>query len=102
MSYSGEVDTDYWDDLEIRGELHITAKLTHTSEGIELSISELRSDEVHIESGVYSVDVAPFERTFRRSIDPRNPEDQDIIDIKSGIINLAHVIREEILMALYD
>ena len=100
IRYTGPVDPWYFEEFEIVGDIDIAARLTHIDSGVELHVSIIQAD-ILMGDTLYSVDIPSFERTFRRFFDPVNPEDLDAIDMETGVMDLYHVIREEVLMFLH-
>lgn len=92
-----DVPDDIWDDLILKDTLNLEIQLTHIKHGIEVHFTRFETI-AEIDGIEYEIDIPPFERVFHEKFDPTNIDSLDIINRKTGIIDLSHVIREETLM----
>ncbi len=92
-----DVPDDIWDDLILKDTLNLEIQLTHIKHGIEVHFTRFETI-AEIDGIEHEIDIPPFERVFHEKFDPTNIDSLDIINRKTGIIDLSHVIREETLM----
>ena len=97
ITFCDDVPSNTWEDVILKDLLNIEIQLTHIKEGIEVSFSRFETI-ADIDGIEYEIDIPTFERTFREKVDRNDPGSLDIINRKTGMIDLSHVIREEILM----
>lgn len=97
ITFCDDVPDDLWDDLIIKDSLNLALQLTHIKHGIEVHFTRFETI-AEIDGIEYEIDIPPFDRVFHEKFDPTNIDSLDIINRKTGIIDLSHVIREETLM----
>jgi hypothetical protein len=101
FSFSGEVFDGYMEDLSFHKPLEFTLQLVALDDWVSALFEDIRT-EVEYEGKMHSIHIGGFDRTWKRSIDPTT-DDDDIwqLDVRSMTIDLAPVIREEIIMACH-
>jgi uncharacterized metal-binding protein YceD (DUF177 family) len=89
------------EDISFKKPLEFSLELIALDDGVSVIFQNLRT-EVDYEEKIHTVNIGNFERTWKKSIDPKT-DDDDIqqLDIHSMTIDLAPVIREEIIMACH-
>ena len=97
LMFHDDVPEDLWDDLILKDTLELDIQLTHIKGGIEVYFTRFET-VADIDGIEYEIDIPPFERVFLEREDMNDPGSLDIINRKTGIIDLSHVIREETLM----
>lgn len=102
FSFSGEVFDGYMEDIRFKKPLEFMLQLVAIDDGVSVIFENLQT-EVIFEDKQHVVNIWNFERTWKKTIDPKI-DDDDIkqLDIRSMTIDLAPVIREEIIMACYS
>ena len=90
---------DLYEDLRILGPLKFTLTLIAIEDGVEAIIRGFDA-KVEYEGNPSEVHIAEVARTFKKTYDPLAPDDVGFIDPKSSTIDLAKVIREEILIQI--
>ena len=101
FSFSGEVFDWYMEDIIFKQPLEFDLQLIATDDGVTVVFDNLKT-EVLYEDKIHEVSIGNFERTWKKEINPKT-DDDDIrqLDTRSMTIDLAPVIREEIVMACY-
>lgn len=85
-------------DLTFLKPLEFSIQIVSIDDGISVIFDEL-STVVEYEKKKHSIHVSNFERIFRTHPDPLDAD--DVQPIKNNTINLAPVLREEIIMAIH-
>lgn len=98
FSFSGEVYDGYMDDVTFIKPLEFSIDLISIDDGISVVFKNLDT-EVQYEWISHPVHISEFERTFKSSLDPLDPD--DIRPIENMMIDLGPVLREEIIMATH-
>ncbi len=90
------------EDISFRKPLEFTLQIIALDEGVSVIFENLKT-EVSYEEKIYTVNIGNFERTWKKNIDPET-DDDDIrqLDTRNMTIDLAPVIREEIVMACHS
>lgn len=99
FSFSGEIYDGYYSDLTFRKPLEFTIRIIALDDGVEVVFESL-STEVVYEGTKHIIQISSFERTFKTHFDPLSDPD-DIRPIENMTIDLAPVIREEIIIATH-
>lgn len=97
LTFHDDVPENTWDGLILKDTLELDIQLTHIKGGIEVHFTRFET-VADIDGIEYEIDIPPFERVFLEREDMNDPGSLDIINRKTGIIDLSHVIREETLM----
>lgn len=102
FSFSGEVFDGYFEDIKFISPLEFTIKIIGLEDAIDVVFEDLKT-RVEYEGKKHDIHIAGFDRTWKTHIDPLDDAD-DIrqIDTKNMSIDLAPVIREEIVMACHE
>jgi len=102
FSFSGEVFDGYMEDISFKKPLEFTLQIIALDEGVSVIFENLKTTVLY-EEKIHTVNIGNFERTWKKYIDPET-DDDDIkqLDVRSMTIDLAPVIREEIVMACYS
>jgi hypothetical protein len=102
FSFSGEIFDGYYDDITFLTPLEFSIKLISLDDGVQAMFQNL-STRVRYEDREHDVTIWGFDRTWQKHIDPLT-DDDDVqrLDIHSMTIDLAPVIREEIIMACHS
>ena len=89
------------EDINFKKPLEFDLQLIATDDGVTVVFDNLKT-EVLYEDKIHEVSIGNFERTWKKEINPKT-DDDDIrqLDTRSMTIDLAPVIREEIVMACY-
>ena len=90
------------EDIIFKKPLEFQIELIALDDGVEAIFRSL-STEVVYEDKLHVVSIGNFERTWKKNID-RLIDDDDVylMDTRNMTIDLAPVIREEIIMACYE
>lgn len=102
FSFSGEVFDGYYDDIRFIAPLEFNLKIIWLDDAVEVVFEKFQT-KVEYEGKKHPINISGFERTWKTHIDPLEDGD-DIyqIDTKNMSIDLAPVIREEIIMACHE
>jgi hypothetical protein len=102
FSFSGEIFDGYYDDIAFLTPLEFSIKLISLDDGVQAMFQNLNT-RVRYEDREHDVTIGGFDRTWQKHIDPLT-DDDDVqrLDIHSMTIDLAPVIREEIIMACHE
>ena len=89
------------EDVSFKKPLEFSLELIALDDGVSVIFHNLKT-EVLYETKSHTVSIGNFERTWKKNIDPKT-DDDDIrqLDVRSMTIDLAPVIREEIIMACH-
>jgi hypothetical protein len=98
FSFSGEVYEGYFSDISFLKPLEFSVRIIALDDGVDVIFDSL-STTVKYEGKKYTIAVGHFERTYKTHLDPLDPD--DIRPIENNMIDLAPVLREEIIMATY-
>ncbi len=102
FSFSGEIFDGYMEDIVFKKPLEFKIELIALDDGVEAIFENLET-QVLYEDKVHKVKIGNFERTWKKDIDPGfDGDDVYPIDIRSMTIDLAPVLREEIIMACHE
>ena len=98
FSFAWEVYDGYMEDIRFLTPLEFTIELISIDDGVTVIFKNLDS-EVEYEWITHHIHLSEFERTFKSSLDPLEPD--DIRPVENSMIDLGPVIREEIIMATH-
>ncbi len=102
FSFSGEVFDGYFEDIDFLTLLEFTIKIIGLDDRVDVVFEELKT-RVRYEGKNHDINIPRFDRTWKTHIDPlEDADDIQLIDRKNMSINLAPVIREEIIMACHE
>lgn len=102
FSFSWEVFDGYFEDINFREPLQFTVKMMTLDDGLSVSFEKLET-VVEYEGKRYNIHISSFDRIWKNKIDPlEDADDVREINIKNMTIDLAPVIREEIIMACHE
>ena len=102
FSFSGEIYDGYFDDIRFTTPLEFQIRIVALDDWVEVIFDSLKSTVIY-DWMSYPIEIAGFERAFKNHIDPLIDGD-DVRPIENGwqMIDLAPVIREEIIMACHS
>ena len=102
FSFSGEIYDGYYDDVRFLKPLEFQIRIIALDNGVNVIFDSL-STEIIYEEVKHVIHISGFERIFKSHIDPLEDGD-DVRLIENGglLIDLAPVIREEIIMAAHS
>jgi hypothetical protein len=100
FSFSGEIFDGYFEDISFLAPLDFRIQIIALDDGVEV-LFDVFHTRVHTDEHDHDIDLTPFGRTWKKRQDPLQPDDICLIDTKNMTIDLAPVIREEILMACH-
>ncbi len=102
FSFSWEVFDGFFDDIRFLGPLEFDIHILALDDWVEVLFEKFRT-EVNYEWKAHTIDIDRFDRQWKNHINPKDDAD-DIkeIDRRSMTIDLAPVIREEIIMACHE
>jgi hypothetical protein len=99
FSFSGEIFDGFFEDLQFLKPLTFQIRLMSLDDGVEVYFEQLET-EVKYEWKKHPIHISRFERTWKTHIDPMiDGDDVQQLDTKTMSIDLAPVIREELIMA---
>lgn len=102
FSFDGEIFDWYFDDIRFIQPLVFKIKLLTVEGGIHAFFEEL-STKIIYENKTQKIFIKDFERIWKMQIDPlEDGDDINQINTKNMTIDLAPVIREEIIMAFHN
>ena len=102
FSFSGEVFDGFFEDIRFLSPLEFDIRIIALHDGVECLFEKLVTT-VEYDWQRHSVKIANFERTWKKYLDPlEDPDDVREINMKNQTIDLAPVIREEIIMACHE
>lgn len=102
FSFSGEVFDGYYDDIRFLSPLEFHLRIIGLEDAIDVVFEQFKT-KVEYEGKKYDVNISGFDRTWKMQTDPLDdPDDIYEIDKKNMTIDLAPVIREEIIMACHE
>ncbi len=101
FAFEGEIFDWYYDDIQFLKPLEFKIKLLVVNDGIHAFFTEL-STEILYENKKQKIHISDFERIWKSRIDLLDPDDIYEINMKNATIDLAPVIREEIIMAFHS
>lgn len=102
FSFSGEVFDGYMEDISFKKPLEFTLQIIALDDWVSVIFENLRTT-VQYEWKIHPLNIGNFERTWKKNIDPMTDDDSiRQLDTRSMTIDLAPVIREEIVMACYS
>ncbi len=102
FSFSGEVFDGFFDDISFTEPLEFDIHIIALDDGVEVLFEKFRT-EVSYEWKSHVIDIARFDRQWKNHKNPKDDaDDVQEIDKRSMTINLAPVIREEIIMACHE
>ena len=102
FSFSGEVFDGFFDDIRFLSPLKFDIEMLALEDGVEVLFKWFKT-EAEYEWKRHDIDIARFERTWKTKIDPlEDGDDIGKIDQRSMTLDLAPVIREEIIMACHE
>lgn len=102
FSFSGEVFDGYYEDIKFIAPLEFNLKIIGLDDTVDVVFEKFHT-RVEYEGKKHDIDIAGFDRTWKMHIDPLDdPDDIHEIDRKNMSIDLAPVIREEIIMACHE
>lgn len=99
FSFDWPIFDGFFEDIILTEPLQFSVKLITTEEGIHAILSNVRTTLVY-EGKKEPIAIPEFERIWKHRVDPLDPD--DIYEIsKNMTIDLAPVIREELIMAFH-
>lgn len=101
LEFSWEVESDFFDDIEIIWELFIKIKLIKVDWAIELLIKNLEANVSH-EWEEKFIEISDISRTFKERKELTDTDDIWQIDVRNSKIDLKDVIREELLLEFLE
>ncbi len=102
FSFSGEVFDGYYEDIRFLAPLDFNLKIIWLDDAVEVVFEKFQT-KVEYEGQKHSIKISGFERTWKTHVNPLDdPDDVYQIDSKNMTIDLAPVIREEIIMACHE
>jgi hypothetical protein len=99
FSFSWEVFDWALDDIQFESPLEFTIEIVALDDAVEVLFKNLNCTVVY-EGKKQNVSLGNFERTFKTHLDPEDPD--DIRPIENTLIDLWPVLREEIIMSVYN
>lgn len=99
FSFSGEVFDGAIEDISFQSPLEFQIEIVGLEDAVEVIFKNL-SCKVRYEGKEHEVKIWNFERTFKTKMDLLDPD--DIRPIENTLIDLWPVLREEIIMSLYN
>lgn len=102
FSFSGEIYDGYYDDIRFTTPLEFQIRIVALDDWVDVIFDSLKTSVIH-DGVVHPIDITGFERVFKHTINPLIDGD-DVRPIENGwqMIDLAPVIREEIIMASHS
>lgn len=97
FSFSGEIYDGYMEDITFIAPLSFEIRIIALDDGVEVIFDDLTTSVVY-EWVKHEIKIGNFERTFKTHIDPLIDGD-DVQRVVGNQIDLAPVIREEIIIA---
>ena len=97
FAFAGPIFDGYYEDIRFLSDLEFAVSIMTLDDGIYVSWSYLRTT-VEYEGKKETIELAPFDRTWKIKLEKWDPDDISEIDMKSQTIDLGPVIREEIIM----
>ncbi len=97
--FEGPVPPTLYEDLVIIGPLNFTLTLIAVDDGVEVIVKALTC-LAEYEGNTFELEIDQFDRLFKTNYDPLAPDDIGLINMKNNTIDLAKIIREEILIAI--
>lgn len=102
FSFDGEIFDGFFEDIRFTEPLLFKIKLLSTGEGIHAFFEEL-STKIIYENKAEKIFIDNFDRIWKLQRDPlEDGDDVNEINTKNMTIDLANVIREEIIMAFHN
>lgn len=98
FAFSGPIFDGYYEDIKFLTNLDFSVAIMTLDDGVHVSWSHLRTT-VEYEGKKETIDLAPFDRTWKIKLEKWDPDDIWEIDMRAQTIDLWPVIREEIIMA---
>lgn len=97
FSFDGAIFDGYFSDLTFTEPLRFTLKLLSLEDGIHATFSDVFTTVVY-EKHKYQIRIGEFDRMWKKHRNPDDPDDIGEIDARHMTIDIAPVIREEIIM----
>lgn len=102
FAFSGEVFDGFYEDIRFLAPLSFQIRIMALDDAIEVFFDSFAT-RVEYEWKKHTVSLSKFERTWKMHIDPMlDGDDVGLINAKNMSIDLAPVIREEIIMATHS
>lgn len=101
FSFDGEIFDGFFDDLSFTEPLTFDIKLIGLDDSVQGLFSNLKAHIVY-EWKKQKIHIAEFDRLWKTRRDPLDPDDIYAVNTKNMTIDLAPVIREEIIMAFHN
>jgi hypothetical protein len=102
FSFSWEVFDGFFDDIIFRDPLEFDIEMIALEDWVEVLFKQFHT-QISYDWKEHIIDIPHFERMWKMSIDPlEDGDDIGKIDSRSMTIDLAPVIREEIIMACHE
>ena len=100
--FSGPIFDGYFEDIKFTSPLEFKIQIMGLDDGVNVTWEYLRT-QVEYEGKKHELDLSRFDRTWKMKVDPLTDGD-DIweINTRNSTIDLAPVIREEIIMACHS
>lgn len=99
FSFDGPIFENFYEDIIFEEDLHFSIKLISIENGIHAVFSHLETQIIY-EQKSFEINISQFERVWKTEKDPLDGDDVGTIT-KSNTIDLAPVIREEIIMHIH-
>ena len=101
FSFSGEVFDGFFSDITFLAPLEFDIQILALDDGVEVLFEKLDT-RVRYEWSDHTVHIARFDRQWKKKKELLDADDIYEIDSHSMMIDLAPVIREEIIMACHE
>lgn len=100
FSFEGEIFDGYFEDITFKKPLTFDMQIIGLDDRVEIHCNNLKT-RVLYEGKSQDIHIPTFDRTFKLHRDKDDPDDIGTIDARSMTIDLAPMLREEIIMACY-
>lgn len=101
FSFEWEIFDGYFEDILFKRPLSFDIQMVWLDDRVIITCKNLKT-KVLYEEKMHDVNISEFEREFKLKRDQYDPDDIGEIDSHGMTINLAPVLREEIIMACYS
>jgi hypothetical protein len=100
FSFEGEIFDGYFDDIVFKKPLSFEIYIMWLDDRVEVICKNLKTQVVY-DGRSHDVSIGEFEREFKLKREPGDPDDIGEIDSHGMTVDLAPILREEIIMACY-
>lgn len=98
FAFSGPIFDGYYQDIKFLKDLEFQIQIMTLDDGVHVTWNYLRTT-VEYEGKKEVLTLDSFDRTWKKHLEKSDPDDICEIDMRNQTIDLAPVIREEIIMA---